>query len=109
MSTISTAARNSNLTVAIAVATTIIVVFAFLAAPSLVAPQLAPIPVTGSQDVNSATSSYIAWAETADSERAVVDSATRSYTSWARSLDAVDSATRSYIAWAQYLLRAPAK
>jgi len=84
--------RNSNLTLAIAVAITIIVVFAFLSAPSIVAPQPAPISVTGSQDVNSATRSYIAWAEAADSERAVVD-----------------SATRSYIAWAQYLLTAPAK
>ena len=55
--------RNSNLNVAIAVAITLIVVFAFLAVPSFVAPQPAPIPVTGSQDVNSATRSYIAWAK----------------------------------------------
>lgn len=113
MSTISTAARNSNFTVVIAVGITIIVVFAFLSAPSIVAPQPAPISVTGSQDVNSATRSYIAWAEAADSERTVIDSATRSYIAWAAASDSeravVDSATRSYIAWALYLLAAPAK
>ena len=59
--------------------------------------------------MDSATRSYTAWAEAADSERTVVDSATRSYTSWARALDVVDSATRSYIAWAQYLLTALSK
>jgi hypothetical protein len=87
MFSILTNTRNSNLNVAIAVAITLIVVLTFVVAPSIVALQPAPIPVTGSQDVNSATRSYIAWAEAADSERAVVN-----------------SATRSYIAWAQYLL-----
>ena len=110
MSTISTTTpRSANMINTIALAIVLVALLAFVVAQSVTAPKAAVISVTGSQDVNSATQSYIAWAEAADSERTVVDSATRSYISWARALDAVDSATRSYIALAQYLLTAPAK
>lgn len=108
MSTISsTTPRSANMISTIALAVALITLLAFVVAQSATAPKAAVISVTGSQDVNSATQSYIAWAEAADSERTAVDSATRSYMSWALALDAVDSATRSYIAWAQYLLTAP--
>ena len=63
---------------------------------------------TASLNVDSATSSYTAWAEAAEAEASTVDSATRSYIAQAKavacSVDAtsglnLDSATRSYIAW----------
>lgn len=110
MSTISTTTpRSANMISTIALVIVLVALLAFVVAQSATAPKAAVISVTGSQAMNSATRSYIAWAEAADSERTVVDSATRSYTSWARALDTVDSATRSYIAWTQYLLTAPAK
>src|SRR5262245_41506283 len=110
MSTISTTTpRNANMISTIALAIVLVALLAFVVAQSVTAPKAAVISVAGSQDLNSATQSYIAWAEATDSERTVVDSATRSYISWGLASDVVDSATRSYIAWAQYLLTAPAK
>ena len=108
MSTISTTTpRNANMINTIALAIVLVALLAFVVAQSVTAPKAAVISVAGSQDVNSATQSYIAWAEATDSERTVLDSATRSYVAQAKaacSVDAtyspnLDSATRSYIAW----------
>jgi len=103
MFTVLSNTRNASLYIIAALAIMVVIILAFTIGQSIAVRGPAIVPVTGSQDVNSATQSYIAWAEAADSERTVVDSATRSYTSWARALDAVDSATRSYIAWGQAL------
>lgn len=64
-------------------------------------------------EMDSATRSYLAWAEAAEAEENTLDSATRSYMALAEaaacdadatySLD-LDSATRSYIAWAKALV-----
>jgi hypothetical protein len=59
-------------------------------------------------DVDSASHSYIAWAQAAEAEASTVDSATRSYLAQAKAATcgveaaygpSLDSATRSYIAW----------
>jgi predicted lipid-binding transport protein (Tim44 family) len=73
-------------------------------------------------DVDSATRSYMGWAEAVEAQSAksasipvagssfVIDSATQSYVAWAKAVECganlaydhtIDSATRSYVGWAK--------
>jgi cell division septal protein FtsQ len=64
MSTISTTTpRSANMISTIALAIVLVALLAFVVAQSVTAPKAAVISVTGSQNVNSATRSYIAWAQ----------------------------------------------
>jgi hypothetical protein len=89
----------------IALAIVLVTLLTFVVAQFATAPKAAVISVTGSQGVNSATQSYIAWAETAEAEASTANSASSSYTAWAKAAEAeastMNSATRSYLAQAK--------